>query len=255
MSRQLALVRILTPPPTRSISRLAAREPPGAPLRLSRPKGLVVVVQRRPPIEPFAKRLERLEEEEEEEEEETGVVWKNPSYHPDQTRFVLHFDGSSKGNPGPSGAGWVLSTPEGHCVAHESFFVGPNHTNNEAEYIAFIRGMDFFINHVACAYEVENEPTPVLSVYGDSKLVVEQTLQRWQCRAPHLLPLQKKAIQHWNEYTRHSPRSLLEHIPRAQNKQADELSNWSARMETSRQMTFPWPSSSMERVSKKRAAV
>ncbi|CAN0250205.1 unnamed protein product, partial [Hapterophycus canaliculatus] len=54
----------------------------------------------------------------------------------------MQFDGGSRGNPGPSGAGAVLYRSGARAeVWNGSVWVGPKRTNNEAEYSGLIEGL------------------------------------------------------------------------------------------------------------------
>jgi ribonuclease HI len=55
---------------------------------------------------------------------------------------VLYTDGSSRGNPGPAGAGAVIVGPDGAERARLGRPVGSNAGNNRAEYAALLLGLD-----------------------------------------------------------------------------------------------------------------
>ncbi len=55
---------------------------------------------------------------------------------------VLYTDGSSRGNPGPAGAGAVLETPDGETLCRLGRPVGSRTDNNTAEYAAVQLGLD-----------------------------------------------------------------------------------------------------------------
>ena len=57
-------------------------------------------------------------------------------------RVVLYVDGSSRGNPGPAGAGAVLQTPDGGTLARLGRPVGSRTDNNTAEYAALAMGLE-----------------------------------------------------------------------------------------------------------------
>src|SRR5277367_6226373 len=80
-----------------------------------------------------------------------------------QRVLTLHFDGGSRGNPGPSGIGVVLLDEKKRPVYELGEFLG-NRTSNFAEYTALIRGLS--AAKVLAA-------TKVL-VKADSELVVRQ---------------------------------------------------------------------------------
>ena len=52
-------------------------------------------------------------------------------------KALLHTDGGSRGNPGPSGSGAVLYTVDGTVIGEATKFLGTT-TNNVAEYTAII---------------------------------------------------------------------------------------------------------------------
>ncbi len=57
-------------------------------------------------------------------------------------RAVLYVDGSSRGNPGPAGAGAVLQNPNGETLARLGRPVGSRADNNTAEYAALALGLE-----------------------------------------------------------------------------------------------------------------
>lgn len=65
-------------------------------------------------------------------------------------RFLMRFDGGSRGNPGPAGAGVVIFSESGNTeggngaimeVYTGALWLGPDLTNNEAEYKGLIEGL------------------------------------------------------------------------------------------------------------------
>jgi ribonuclease HI len=136
-------------------------------------------------------------------------------------RLILHFDGCTRPhNPGPSGAGWCISTPEGKGVRFGFNFIGESETNNSAEYQGLLHGMD-----AALDLDVE-----FMTIRGDSKLVVEQVNGRWKCKAAHLQPLIRDAQAKMKKFSK----VKLEHIPREQNTWADFLSNQAVNLRDSK---------------------
>ncbi|MBA0685750.1 hypothetical protein Goari_013398 [Gossypium aridum] len=96
--------------------------------------------------------------------------------------YIIEFDGASKGNPGPAGAGAVLRTEDGRVVCRLREGVGIA-TNNVAEYRAAILGMKYALRkgfkHVC--------------VQGDSNLVCMQVEGRWKIKSQNLVELNKVA--------------------------------------------------------------
>ncbi|KAK0599830.1 hypothetical protein LWI29_009014 [Acer saccharum] len=121
-------------------------------------------------------------------------------------KWQLHVDGSS--NTHGSGAGVVVSTPEGdsvECALRFDFKA----TNNQAEYEALIA--DLKISTVLGADEVE--------IFSDSQVVVNQVLDEYQARDESMityLELAKELLERFKEYR-------IVHVPREENEKADAL--------------------------------
>lgn len=123
--------------------------------------------------------------------------------------YTLHFDGGSRGNPGPGGCGWVLHkngvevyagmAPLGLC------------TNNYAEYRGLEQGL------LSALDKNYNR----LTVYGDSLLVINQATGVWKCKSPNLLPILKTI----NELKGQFEHLEFLHVRREENKRADALAN------------------------------
>ena len=125
--------------------------------------------------------------------------------------YTLYFDGCSKGNPGPSGAGAVIYDvlmKEIWSVAH---FVGSNNTNNEAEYTGLLVGL---------RRAVEMGMTDLL-VRGDSQLIIRQMKSEYKVKSASLRPMYLEAV----ELAKSIETIQYEHVYREFNKRADELSN------------------------------
>lgn len=129
--------------------------------------------------------------------------------HP-RTEFTLFFDGCSKGNPGKAGAGAVLYEVEKEVFAL-SKYLGDDKTNNEAEYMALIMGLEQ-------AMEIKVEE---LTVYGDSELVINQVNGKYKVKSPNLIHLFTQV-----EMLKKCFKSItFIHVFREQNQRADLLSN------------------------------
>ncbi|WP_049892583.1 ribonuclease HI family protein [Natronococcus jeotgali] len=64
-----------------------------------------------------------------------------PVPEPSGDAFVLYVDGSSRGNPGPAGAGAVIADASGDQLARLGRPVGSRAGNNTAEYVALQLGL------------------------------------------------------------------------------------------------------------------
>ncbi|HUM12769.1 MAG TPA: ribonuclease HI family protein [Myxococcaceae bacterium] len=119
-------------------------------------------------------------------------------------------DGAARGNPGPAGAGAVLYDMEGHVLERLGKFLG-RQTNNVAEYQGLLLG-------VRRAHEFGAEE---LEVVSDSELMIRQLSGAYQVRAPALRELHTEALTLLKAFRK----VKLVHVPRAQNAEADEMSN------------------------------
>ena len=123
--------------------------------------------------------------------------------------YVLHFDGCSKGNPGPAGIGAVISKSgsEEWCGCQ---FIG-NRTNNQSEYSALILGLK----------EALSRNIKQLQVYGDSLLVINQVTGQFKVNNILLKELHQEVI----KLTKNFDYIAFNHVYRDKNKRADQLSN------------------------------
>lgn len=137
---------------------------------------------------------------------------KEQKYVIPQTEFeyLMQFDGCSKGNPGKAGSGAVIYKNKNE-IWGKSLFIGDKNTNNEAEYMGLIIGLEEAIN-----IGVQN-----LYVEGDSLLVIKQMKGLYKVKADNLYKLYDKAKKLEKQFTTVS----YNHVYRDKNKRADELSN------------------------------
>jgi ribonuclease HI len=119
-------------------------------------------------------------------------------------------DGAARGNPGPAGAGAVLTDENGNVIARLGRFLGKQ-TNNVAEYQGLILGLAHAL-HLGYR-EVE--------VRADSQLLVRQLKGEYAVKHAGLKPLHAEAIR----LLRSFDRAEIEHVPREENALADEMSN------------------------------
>ncbi len=124
--------------------------------------------------------------------------------------FRVYVDGGSRGNPGPSGAGAVIIDPLGRVVKRLKKHLGVG-TNNRAEYMALIMGLE-----AARALGAER-----VHVYADSELVVRQVTGRYRVKSPALEPLYKKVKGLLSAFISFR----ISHVPRSANSEADGLAN------------------------------
>jgi len=132
--------------------------------------------------------------------------------HPVQPHRKLRVasDGAARGNPGPAGAGAVLWDEQGRILERLGKYLG-RQTNNVAEYQALLLGL-------RRAHELGAEE---LEVVADSELIIRQLSGAYQVRAPALRELHSEALSLLKAFRK----VKLVHVPRAQNAEADEMSN------------------------------
>ena len=130
---------------------------------------------------------------------------------PEETlEFFIHADGASRGNPGEAGIGAVIADAQGRTVKELKRFLGMA-TNNVAEYRAVI-----------CALEKAWQlGASRVRVYLDSELVVRQLRGEYRVREAHLQTLHQQAMEILNRFSQFS----IHHIPREENRRADQLAN------------------------------
>jgi ribonuclease HI len=129
---------------------------------------------------------------------------------------ILHVDGASRGNPGPSGVGVVLADPEGRVLQELAESIGRT-TNNVAEYTAWIRGLSLAADLGARQ----------VTIHSDSELIVKQLKGDYQVKQSHLRGLHAQVKRLFNRFERVRVRQ----VAREQNADADLLATRAARGE------------------------
>lgn len=124
--------------------------------------------------------------------------------------FVAYVDGASRGNPGPASYAVILRGPDGATCFEAGKYIG-RATNNVAEYYALITALDY-----ASAQGISR-----LLVRSDSELLVRQMQGRYRVKSADLQPLHERA----RKLARGFAYFSIEHVPREQNREADELAN------------------------------
>ena len=128
-----------------------------------------------------------------------------------QKRYVMRFDGASKGNPGEAGAGAVIYENDTE-IWTTSRYLGKQ-TNNYAECFAMVLGIE----------EAYNRGIRNLLVEGDSMLIINQLKGKWQIKNKDLKMLHLSIdliLKSFNSI-------IYNHIYRNFNSRADELANLS----------------------------
>ena len=123
---------------------------------------------------------------------------------------IIHIDGAARGNPGPSGAGVLITEEDGQIISSVSHYLG-NQTNNFAEY----KALDLALQ------EALDKGYEDVKVFADSELLVRQIQGSYRVKSPNLQPIYQDAkikVQKFKNFQ-------ITHIPREKNKEADKLAN------------------------------
>lgn len=135
--------------------------------------------------------------------------------HRGNDKWVLQFDGGSRGNPGLGGSGAVLFlnasgilTEVWNCY---NFLGEKKITNNVAEYSGLLSGVKIIVKLNIQSVEIQ----------GDSQLVIRQLQGQYQVKSDNLKPYYKQAT----KLLKKIRRKTFKYIPRELNARADYLSN------------------------------
>ena len=131
-------------------------------------------------------------------------------------KILCYTDGGARGNPGPAGAGAVITKADGTVLAELSQFLG-NGTNNFAEYAAVILALKELKKKFG-----NKTKSLAIEMRMDSQLVARQLSYKYQIKEPSLVP---QFLEIHNMRVKDFPHITFIHIPRAQNKVADRLAN------------------------------
>ncbi|TWP36334.1 bifunctional RNase H/acid phosphatase [Leekyejoonella antrihumi] len=130
--------------------------------------------------------------------------------------LVVEADGGSRGNPGVAGYGaLVRDAGTGALLAERAEPLGKQ-SNNVAEYRGLIAGL---------RAAVRIDPAADVAVRMDSKLVIEQMAGRWKIKHPDMRVLAGEAQEIIRGLIDAGGSVTWTWIPRAENKDADRLSN------------------------------
>ncbi len=127
----------------------------------------------------------------------------------DRDLLTVYTDGASRGNPGESGIGVVISK-NNTTVKTIKTYLGKA-TNNQAEYAALIAALEAVLG--LGKHKVR--------LYTDSQLMANQINGLWKVKHPDIKPLYKKAMTLIGQL----PEFRIQYIPRELNTQADRLAN------------------------------
>lgn len=130
-------------------------------------------------------------------------------------KYLIHTDGGSRGNPGPSAIGVVI---EGDSISKKEYgeYLGEK-TNNQAEYEAVI----FALKKLKQIVGSDKANQAAVEIHLDSELIAKQLNGEYKIKEKDM---QGYFLELWNlrlDFGRVS----FKHIPRDKNKSADKLVN------------------------------
>ncbi len=132
-------------------------------------------------------------------------------------KILIYTDGGARGNPGPAGAGWVITDEKGNKIKDGAKYLG-HQTNNYAEYQAVILALADLKKKIGREKIKDIE----IEIKLDSELVCRQLSGQYQIKEESLFPL---FIKIWNARVETFKNLRFTHIPREKNRAADRLSN------------------------------
>lgn len=129
----------------------------------------------------------------------------------DITEVDVYGDGGSRGNPGPSAAGWVIYDLDGNMLKSGGKFMGDS-TNNQAEYLSLKLGLQ----------DARKLGARKANVYMDSMLAINQMKGIYKVKNAALKPVYEEI----KRFIRDEFESVtFTHVPREKNKEADAMVN------------------------------
>ncbi|MGQ9732657.1 MAG: ribonuclease HI family protein, partial [Candidatus Zipacnadales bacterium] len=128
---------------------------------------------------------------------------------------IIYIDGASKGNPGPAGAGIVITAPTGDVLREISVPI-PYGTNNFAEYTGLIEGL-----RAARTLDLSR-----VEIRTDSELMARQLNGEYRVKSPQLRPLHTRALRLLRDFEV----CRVIHVAREKNAEADKLAAAAAQL-------------------------
>lgn len=138
------------------------------------------------------------------------VIGLDMSQNVNSNTWLLYIDGASRNNPGVAGAGIYL-VKNSEPVLKKGIFLGIK-TNNQAEYLSLLMGLLFAGKYIG--------PTDKLLIRSDSELLVRQVKGIYAVKNSNLRSLYCFAQELLSKFNYN-----IEHVLRANNKEADALAN------------------------------
>ncbi len=132
-------------------------------------------------------------------------------------KIILYTDGGSRGNPGPSAIGVIITNKKNQVIKKYSHYLGDNLTNNQAEYEAVIFGL----KKIKALYGKKKTKDYEIELRADSELLVNQLNGKFKILDSKI---QSLFIKIWNLKLDFKKVKFI-YIPREKNIEADRLVN------------------------------
>lgn len=126
------------------------------------------------------------------------------------TRVIAYSDGGSRGNPGPSAAGYVILDPQDNLLFEGGKYLGVT-TNNQAEYQAVFLGLE----------KAKDIGAKHVDFRMDSLLVVNQLNGAYRVKNHDLWPIYERI----KDLCTHFEKVSFRHVRREYNQLADGMVN------------------------------
>ncbi len=126
------------------------------------------------------------------------------------SELIIYSDGGSRGNPGPAAGAYVIKDTEGRVIDEAGVYLGVT-TNNVAEYKALLAALE----------KAERLGTKKVNCFLDSELVVKQLNGQYRIKEEKM----RQLFGQISKITKNFQGVTFHHVPRSQNKRADELVN------------------------------
>ena len=127
-----------------------------------------------------------------------------------QARAIVYSDGGSRGNPGPSAAGYVITDQDGALLDEGGAYLGIT-TNNQAEYHGVHLGLE----------KARELGIHSLEFRLDSLLVTNQLKGQYVIRNRELWPIHERIRELLSQFDR----VVFRHVKREYNQRADAMVN------------------------------
>lgn len=134
----------------------------------------------------------------------------------DNLSLSIYCDGGSRGNPGPAASAFVVKDTASKILHQQGFFLGIA-TNNQAEYQAVLKALEFLIT----------SPLAISSItfHLDSSLVVNQLSGSFKIKDKNLKEIYLGIRNYLEQLGQLEIRIIFKYVPRRQNFLADRLVN------------------------------